>query len=94
MAGRQQEWPHARVHRDDNFNPISSWDYGYLGADHHWLIAHEPEITPKSAAATQVTFVERLQMLLSVDDAIDGIAGVLDREGVLDNTYLVFCADQ
>ena len=68
-------------------------NYGYHAADHHWLIANEPPITEQSAAGTQATYVQRLQMLLSVDDIIAEVTDVLRASSVLDNTYLLFCAD-
>ena len=68
-------------------------NYGYHAADHHWIIAHEPPINPQSAAATQRSFVQRLQMLLSVDDILHEVTDLLTLTGVLDNTYLMFCAD-
>eukprot|EP01043_Picozoa_sp_COSAG02_P018718 COSAG02_NODE_881_length_16214_cov_5.907726_7_plen_351_part_00 len=68
-------------------------NYGYHAADHHWIIAHEPPINSQSAAATQSQFVQRLQMLLSVDDIIDEVTDLLTVTGVLENTYLMFCAD-
>ena len=40
VAARQQEWPHRRVNRSANCNPILTWDYGYLGSD-------SPEQMPK-----------------------------------------------
>lgn len=68
-------------------------NWGYHARDHHWLIANEPAITPDSAAQTDRTFVQRLQMLLSADDAIDGIVTELSRGGVLSNTFLAICSD-
>jgi arylsulfatase A-like enzyme len=69
-------------------------NYGYRAADHHWLIAHEPPISNSSAAATQATYVQRMQMLLSVDDIIEEVSELLHATGCLENTFLLFCADQ
>ena len=30
-------------------------NYGYHATDHHWLIAHEPAITPRAAEQTDTT---------------------------------------
>ena len=64
-----------------------------LSKDKHWIIAHEPPISNASGARTQTTYVQRLQMLLSVDDIISEVTELLRSEGVLDETYLLFCAD-
>ena len=61
---------------------------GFHAADHHWMIAHEPSITYASAASTQQTYVQRLQMLLSVDDIIAEVTDLLRATSVLENTYL------
>ena len=68
-------------------------NYGYHAADHHWLIATEPNITANSAAATQRSYMQRMQMMLSVDDIVDEVTELLRSTGTLDETYLLFCAD-
>ena len=68
-------------------------NYGYHALDHHWIIAHEPNITAQSAAATEASYVQRLQMLLSVDDIVTEVTELLDASGVRDSTYLIYCAD-
>ena len=73
--------------------PRSRPNYGYHGIDKHWVIATEPSITPASAASTDLTFMQRLQMLLSVDDVIDEVMTLLRETGVLDNTYVLVAAD-
>ena len=57
------------------------------------MIAHEPPITNASAGTTQQTYVQRLQMLLSVDDIVVEVTDLLRATSVLHNTYLLFCAD-
>eukprot|EP00912_Choanoflagellata_sp_UC4_P001987 UC4_evm1s1277 len=88
-----ETWPKSWGIGQNNPLARAKPNYGYLAKDHHWVIANEPPITPESAQSTQKTFVERLQMLLSVDDAIDGIADLLEKESVIRNTYMLFCAD-
>ena len=98
--------PHGRTQPAPWYNeswPASWWfgpkvprtrpNYGYHGTDKHWLIATEPAITPASAAATDISFRQRLQMLLSVNDVIDEVMALLTETGVLPNTYVMIAAD-
>lgn len=68
-------------------------NYGFHATDHHWMIAHEPNITAQSDASTQKHYVQRMQMMLSVDDIVDEVHELLRSTGTLNNTFLLFCAD-
>jgi arylsulfatase A-like enzyme len=57
------------------------------------MIAHEPNITAQSDASTQKHYVQRMQMMLSVDDIVDEVHELLRSTGTLNNTFLLFCAD-
>ena len=49
---------------------------------------------PGLIAKIQTRYQDRLETLLSVDDAVQKIVDDLQARGVLDNTYLIFTSDQ
>ncbi len=65
-------------------------------ADHpkHWFINTSPRpLTDPMLASIDETYRNRLRTMLSVDDLVDGVMRRLEREGVLQNTFVIFTSD-
>ena len=86
-AQYQHLYPDAHAPRTPNYNASVP--------DAHWLQAVQGVygLDANSAAFADLVFRRRLQTLRSVDAAIAGIVAELTRLAVLDNTYIVFSAD-
>jgi len=68
--------------------------YNVTGVDHHWLVeADAHHLVPEEEAMITNESLNRLRSLLSVDDIVGEIAGYLEAEGELENTYIVFTSD-
>ena len=54
---------------------------------------HSPRLTPAAIAEITANYRARQESLLAVDEAVRDIVGSLERNGVLDNTYILFTSD-
>ncbi|XP_033640197.1 extracellular sulfatase Sulf-1-like isoform X2 [Asterias rubens] len=61
--------------------------------DKHWLLRYPHPLTEREMTFTDILQQKRLISLLSVDDAIAKLCGVLDAVGELENTYIIFTSD-
>src|SRR5204862_8322692 len=52
-----------------------------------------PRMGPATVAAVDGLYRRRIQSLQAVDDAVGELVDALDRNGQLDNTYIVFTSD-
>ncbi|KAL5327615.1 hypothetical protein ACEPPN_005316 [Leptodophora sp. 'Broadleaf-Isolate-01'] len=78
-------FPSARVPRTANFNPDTP-----SGAS--W-IKNLAKLTPEVIAYNDAFYRARLQALQAVDELVEGIVQRLDEYGVLENTYVIYSAD-
>jgi len=53
----------------------------------------QPQRTAREMEEIEIHFRRRLQTLLSVDDLVAGVLDELERQGILDNTFIVFSCD-
>ncbi len=58
----------------------------------HW-VRIQPQRTAQEMEEIEIHFRRRLQTLLSVDDLVAGVLDELERQGVLDTTYILFSSD-
>jgi len=58
-----------------------------------WLAAKQPYSTQQLDHQTKVLYPARLRSLLAVDDLVAGIEKTLRRQGIADNTYVLFTSD-
>ena len=80
--------PEKKVPRNPNYG--TGWN------EKHWLVENEGKIWEANPVRAQFSDWEhnrRLEVLLSVDDMVEELVGVLDTLNVLDNTYIFYTAD-
>ncbi|XP_065836806.1 N-acetylglucosamine-6-sulfatase-like [Oscarella lobularis] len=68
-------------------------NWGYHGADHHWVIRQQPEFTDNLIKFSDDLFMRRWRSLLSVDDLVAAVVDVVDKAGQLNNTYFLYTSD-
>ncbi|KAK7224561.1 hypothetical protein V2G26_012564 [Clonostachys chloroleuca] len=78
-------FPDAKVPRTDNFNPDKP-----SGAD--W-IRRQPQLTDERIAYNDRFYRGRLQALQAVDELVNAVVDRLEAQGILDNTYIFYSAD-
>ncbi|KAG4413483.1 hypothetical protein IFR04_013384 [Cadophora malorum] len=78
-------FPSAKVPRTANFNPDAP-----SGAS--W-IKKLAKLTPEVIAYNDAFYRARLQALQAVDEMVEGLVQRLEEHGVLDNTYIIYSAD-
>lgn len=60
----------------------------------HWLMTMEPETLPKSVIETIDMFYHmRLETLMSVDDLVEEVVLQLNKQKLIDDTFIVFTSD-
>lgn len=60
----------------------------------HWLMTMEPETLPKSVIETIDQFYHmRLETLMSVDDLVEEVVLQLNKQKLIDDTFIVFTSD-
>ncbi len=57
------------------------------------IVADKPRFSPEDVAAIQENYQQELESLLSVDEAVGGVLGMLGRTGELDNTLIIYTSD-
>lgn len=78
----------ASIPRTENFN------VGAKPFKKHWLMTMEPRELPKTVIETIDEFYHRrLETLLSVDDLVEEIILQLNKQNLIDETYIVFTSD-
>lgn len=77
----------------DNLTAPRTPDYNASCPDFHWLISHQLPLTDSQAASTDGVFRDRWRSLMSVDDEVAGIVGLLDELGLVDSTYILITSD-
>ena len=68
-------------------------NYNASCPDHHWLVRQQQPLSDVEAFHVDRLYESRLRSLLSVDDLVEDLVSMLEEEGVLDNTYIVFTSD-
>jgi len=71
--------------RNPAFNASSS--------DKHWMVAQQPPLSAKDAQQLDEIFRNRTKTLLSVDDIVHDVVGLLKELNVDNNTYVVYTSD-
>jgi N-acetylglucosamine-6-sulfatase len=62
-------------------------------SDKPGLIRHMPLLSPAEIAGIRSNYQQELESLLSVDDAVAAVMAELSREGILDNTLILYTSD-
>jgi N-acetylglucosamine-6-sulfatase len=62
-------------------------------SDKPLTIRRRPPLSPERIAEIQETYQQRLESLLSVDEAVERIMATLERTGELDNTLVILTSD-
>ncbi|KKA31221.1 hypothetical protein TD95_000787 [Thielaviopsis punctulata] len=78
-------FPDAVVPRTPNFNPSVP-----SGGSWQRLL---PELNATSIAYNDYFYLQRLRALQSVDELVAAVVDQLDRDGLLDNTYVIYSSD-
>ena len=78
-------FPGAKVPRTPNFNPSFPSGGGW--------IRNLPQQDDANVASNDDLYRNRLQVLAGVDDMIGNFVSALEDKGILDNTYIVYSAD-
>lgn len=63
-------------------------------AMHHGNIATQKMISPHCADYITTSFKNRWRSLMSVDDVIEATVQLVEREGLMDNTYFLYSSDR
>ena len=61
--------------------------------DHHWLVRQQPPMTDEQQQHSDELYRARHQALLSVDDMVEGLVGVVTELGELQRSYFLFTSD-
>ena len=72
--------------------PLPACDEADL-SDKPAYIRDEPDLVDHDGCWNKALWSERLDMTLATDDLIAAVVDELDRQGVLDNTYIIFASD-
>lgn len=76
------------VPRSKNFN------VGAEANKKHWLMTMEPRILPEEIVnRIDEIYRKRLQTLLTVDDLVEDVVLQLNKQQLIDNTYIIFTSD-
>lgn len=59
----------------------------------HWIVRHQTQLDGNDEYVVDQTYRSRLQTLLSVDQHIDQFVRLLEVQGVLDNTIIIYTSD-
>lgn len=78
-------FPHARVPRSKNFNPVSPSGASWIKK---LTLLSEDKIEYHDAF-----YRARLQSLQAVDELIEGLFARLDKHGITENTYVIYSTD-
>jgi len=66
--------------------------YNHEGTGKHWFLRQPPLSEPALEEVDKV-FRDRLRTLLSVDDLVEGVVGMVEQMGEVDNTYFIYTSD-
>ena len=81
----ENAFPDAVVPRTPNFNPSFPSGAGW--------IRNLPQQTQDNVDSNDALYRNRLQVLAGVDDMMQNLVSTLDKQGLLDNTYIVYSTD-
>ena len=69
-----------------------SFNEQHMG-DKPQVVADRTRMAPNAVASIQENYQQELESLLAVDEAVGGVLGALQRRGELDNTLVIYTAD-
>jgi len=80
-------------HTYDGVRAPRTPNWNHRGVDKHWMIRYDPEMTEKVINQSDTIYGHRLATLRSVDDLVAELFATLEETGTLDNTYIIYGAD-
>lgn len=83
---------HADLYPGLTYPRTTAFDHPGTGTAPTWLRGRPP-LTAAEQTSIDAKFRKRAQAMRAVDDLMREVTAALDREGVLDNTYVVFTSD-
>jgi N-acetylglucosamine-6-sulfatase len=79
-------FPGVQAPRTGSFNQPD------VSAEPQWL-RDRPLLSDQQVASIDALYRKQLQSMLAVDDLVEHVVGTLQKDGKLDNTYIVFTSD-
>eukprot|EP00937_MAST-01D_sp_MAST-1D-sp2_P007802 g7802.t1 len=67
--------------------------FNVLAADHHPLLATQPELDAEALRHVDLHYRARLGTLLSIDDMVAGLISAVDELGLTNSTYIFFTSE-
>ena len=68
-------------------------NFNMHAADHHPLLADAPSLDEAALSHVDRHMRDRWGTLMSIDDVVAGLVGVLEETGIMNNTYILFSSD-
>ena len=88
------EHKYKGFHKNESIPRGKNFNVGAKPYQKHWLMTMEPEVLPDDVLETIDEFYRlRLDTLLSVDDLVEEIILQLNKQKLMEDTYIIFTSD-